>query len=137
MTVPACGGLHRGTDARAEIAIEPGDRGLAGVAAPEEILNESTVVRMAGVEVSLDRVGAPRAARDGVTASQSFGASQRVFPEQWQQPELHHNFCPHPVRQATGVTGGSRSRAGEKGEAPEAVRRSFAFSGKRRLSISI
>jgi hypothetical protein len=36
--------------------VEPGDRGLAFVAAPEELLQESTLAGMAVVDVSLDRL---------------------------------------------------------------------------------
>jgi predicted amidohydrolase len=76
------------------------ERGLAMVAAPEEILFESTVAGLTIVDVSLDRVRAMRAGRDGVGASSEFGAKQGVLGPQWQRPELYDTFYPRPLREA-------------------------------------
>ena len=75
-----------------------GERGLAMVAAPEEILFESTAVGRAIVDVSLDRVRAMRAGRDGVGASKTFAAKQGVTGPQWQRPELYDVIYPKPAR---------------------------------------
>jgi predicted amidohydrolase len=76
------------------------ERGLAMVAAPEEILFESTVAGFAVVDVSLDRVRAMRAGRDAVDASGNFAAKQGVLGPQWQRPELYDTFHPRPLREA-------------------------------------
>jgi predicted amidohydrolase len=73
------------------------DRGLAIVAAPEAILYESTVAGMGVVELSLDRVRALRAGRDGNEATADCGAKQGVLSEQWQRPELYDSFYPRPA----------------------------------------
>ena len=72
------------------------ERGLAMVAAPEEILFESTVAGFAVVDVSLDRVRAMRAGRDAVDASSNFAAKQGVLGPQWQRPELREKMYPRP-----------------------------------------
>jgi predicted amidohydrolase len=77
-----------------------GERGLAMVAAPEEILYESTAAGRAIVDVSLDRVRALRAGRDGVESSENFAAKQGVLSSQWQRPELHDLIYPKPLREA-------------------------------------
>lgn len=77
-----------------------GERGLAMVAAPEEILYESTAAGSAVVDVSLDRVRALRAGRDGVDSSENFAAKQGVLSPQWQRPELHDLIYPKPLREA-------------------------------------
>jgi predicted amidohydrolase len=77
-----------------------GERGLAMVAAPEEILFESTAAGMSIVEVSLDRLRAMRAARDEVGSAQEFGAKQGVLGPQWQRPELYDLIHPRPLREA-------------------------------------
>jgi len=74
------------------------ERGLAMVAAPEEILFESTAVGRAIVEVSLERVRAMRAGRDGVGASKTFAAKQGVTGPQWQRPELYDVIYPKKPR---------------------------------------
>ena len=66
-----------------------GERGLAMVATPEEILFESTAAGLTIVDVSLDRVRQMRASRDEVGSSSEFGAKQGVLGAQWQRPELH------------------------------------------------
>ena len=75
-------------------------RGLAMVAAPEEILFESTAAGMSVVDVSLDRVRQLRAARDEVGSSAVCGANQGVLGPQWQRPELYDTFYPRPLREA-------------------------------------
>jgi len=77
-----------------------GERGLAMVAAPEEILFESTVAGLAVVEVSLDRLRAMRVARDEVGSSNDFAAKQGVLGAQWQRPDLYDAFHPRPRREA-------------------------------------
>ena len=72
------------------------ERGLAMVAAPEDILYESTAPGRAIVEVDLDRVRRMRAGRDEVTSSKEFAAKQGVIGPQWQRPELHDVIYPKP-----------------------------------------
>ncbi len=64
------------------------DRGLAIVAAPEEIIYESTVAGTGVVDVSLDRVRELRSGRDGGGSSEKYGAKQGVLSEQWQRPDV-------------------------------------------------
>jgi len=73
---------------------EQTERGLAMIAAPEEILFESTTVTMAVLDVSLDRVRQLRAARDSGEASREFSAKAGVLSEQWQRPELRKAIYP-------------------------------------------
>lgn len=80
--------------------VEASDRGLALVAAPEEILYESTVPGMGVVEVGLDRVRSLRAGRDGVGSSVDCAAKQGVLSEQWQRPDLHDRIFPRPLPHA-------------------------------------
>ena len=75
-------------------------RGLAMVAAPEEILFESTAAGLSVVDVSLDRVRQMRAARDEVGSSAVYGAKQGVLGPQWQRPELYDVYYPRPRREA-------------------------------------
>jgi predicted amidohydrolase len=77
-----------------------GERGLAMVAAPEEILFESTAVGMAVVDVGLERIRAMRASRDEVGSSSEFAAKQGVLGPQWQRPELYDSFYPRALREA-------------------------------------
>ncbi len=77
-----------------------GDRGLAMVASPEEILFESTAPGLSVVDVDLERVRAMRAGRDQVGSSQNFAAKQGVLGPQWQRPELYDSFHPRPLREA-------------------------------------
>jgi len=77
-----------------------GQRGLAMVASPEEILFESTVAGMGLVDVSLDRVRQLRAGRDEVGSSAECGAKQGVLGPQWQRPELYDAIYPRPLREA-------------------------------------
>jgi predicted amidohydrolase len=68
------------------------DRGLAMVAAPEEVLCESTAAGMFTVDVSLDRLRDMRGSRDEVGSARGFAAKQGVLGEQWQRPDLHHRI---------------------------------------------
>jgi predicted amidohydrolase len=77
-----------------------GERGLAMVAAPEEILFESTAAGLTVVDLSLDRVRQMRAARDEVSSSAEFAAKQGVLGPQWQRPELYDVIYPKSVREA-------------------------------------
>ena len=77
-----------------------GERGLAMVAGPEEIIFESTAVGMSIVDVSLDRARQMRAARDEVGSSTDFAAKQGVLGPQWQRPELYDSIYPRPLREA-------------------------------------
>ena len=64
-----------------------GERGLAMVAAPEEILLEETGPGMFVVDVDLDRVRELRASEDELTAGRHQAAKAGVL-SQWQRPEL-------------------------------------------------
>jgi predicted amidohydrolase len=75
-------------------------RGLAMVAAPEEILFESTAAGMSIVDVSLDRLRYLRRTRDEVGSSANCAAKQGVLGPQWQRPELYDAFYPRPLREA-------------------------------------
>jgi predicted amidohydrolase len=77
-----------------------GERGLAMVASPEEILFESTAAGLTVVDVSLDRVRQMRASRDEVGSSADFAAKQGVLGPQWQRPELHDRIYPRYPREA-------------------------------------
>ena len=76
------------------------ERGLAMVAAPEEILFESTAAGLFVVDVSLERAREMRGSSDSVTSSVSYGAKQGVLGPQWQRPELRETMYPRPPRQA-------------------------------------
>lgn len=76
------------------------ERGLAMVAAPEEILFESTAVGLTVVDVSLDRVRYLRATRDEVGSSAQCAAKQGLLGAQWQRPELYDAIYPRPRREA-------------------------------------
>ena len=80
--------------------VEPTDRGLALIAAPEEILYESTVPGIGVVEVGLERIRSLRAGRDGVGSSADCAAKQGVLSEQWQRPELYDVILPRPLPRA-------------------------------------
>jgi predicted amidohydrolase len=75
-------------------------RGLAMVAAPEEILFESTAAGLSIVDVSLDRIRQLRASRDEVGSSMVCGAKQGVLGSQWQRPELYDAIYPRPLHEA-------------------------------------
>ncbi len=72
------------------------DRGLAMVAAPEEILFESTEAGMFIVDVDLDRARTMRATTDTLVSSQTYAAKQGVLGPQWQRPELRAAMYPRP-----------------------------------------
>ncbi len=76
------------------------ERGLAMVAAPEDILFESSAAGISMVDVSLDRVRYLRGTRDELGSSQNCGAKQGVLGPQWQRPELYDTFHPRPLREA-------------------------------------
>jgi predicted amidohydrolase len=76
------------------------ERGLAMVAAPEEIMFESTAAGVSVVDVGLERVRQLRASRDEVGSSAAYGAKQGVLGPQWQRPELHDTIYPRPLREA-------------------------------------
>jgi predicted amidohydrolase len=75
-------------------------RGLAMVAAPEEIIFESTAAGLSIVDVGLDRIRQLRASRDEVGSSMTCGAKQGVLGPQWQRPELYDAIYPRPLREA-------------------------------------
>jgi predicted amidohydrolase len=76
------------------------ERGLAMVAAPEEIVFESTVAGTTVVDVSLERIRVMRAARNEVNSSTDFAAKRGVLGEQWQWPELRERIYPSAPREA-------------------------------------
>ena len=61
-------------------------RGLAMVAAPEEVLFESTAAGLSVIEVGLDRVRYLRSTRDDIGSSVNCGAKQGLLGPQWQRP---------------------------------------------------
>jgi len=77
-----------------------GQRGLAMVASPEEILFESTAAGLSVVDVDLERVRYLRSTRDEVGSSQACATKQGVLGPQWQRPELYDTFYPRPLREA-------------------------------------
>jgi predicted amidohydrolase len=77
-----------------------GERGLAMVAGPEEILYESTIAGFATVEVSLERIRFLRSTRDEVGSSAQFAVKQGLLGPQWQRPELYDLIYPRPRREA-------------------------------------
>jgi predicted amidohydrolase len=74
------------------------ERGLAMVAAPEEILLETTAVGVSLVEVDLARPRLLRSSRDSVEASREFAAKAGVLGDQWQRPELYGSLRPAAAR---------------------------------------
>jgi predicted amidohydrolase len=76
------------------------ERGLAMVAAPEEIMFESTAAGMFTVDIDLGRVRALRSSTDEVGSARDFGAKQGVLGPQWQRPELIERIYPRPLREA-------------------------------------
>ena len=76
------------------------ERGLAMVAAPEEILFESTAAGLTVVDVSLDRARYLRATRDEVGSSAQCAVKQGLLGPQWQRPELYDLVYPRPLREA-------------------------------------
>jgi predicted amidohydrolase len=76
------------------------ERGLAMVAAPEEILLESTSAGMSVVDVSLERVRYLRDTRDVLGSSEQCAVKQGLLGPQWQRPELYDAIYPRPLREA-------------------------------------
>jgi len=76
------------------------ERGLAMVAAPEEIMFESTAAGLTVVDVSLERVRYLRATRDEVGSSARCATKQGLLGPQWQRPELYDVIYPRPRREA-------------------------------------
>ena len=77
-----------------------GERGLAMVAAPEEILFENIAAGFAVVDVSLERLRQLRASRDEVTSADSYAVKQGLLGAQWQRPELYDAVYPQRGRAA-------------------------------------
>jgi len=77
-----------------------GERGLAMVAGPEEILYESVAPGIGFVDVSLDRVRFLRSTRDEIGSSAQCAVKQGLLGPQWQRPELYHQIHPRPLREA-------------------------------------
>jgi predicted amidohydrolase len=76
------------------------DRGLAMVAAPEQILFESTIAGFTVVDVGLERLRYLRATRDQIGSSEQCAVKQGLLGPQWQRPELHDVIYPRPLREA-------------------------------------
>jgi predicted amidohydrolase len=76
------------------------ERGLAMVAAPEEIVFESTAAGLYVVDVSLERVRFLRSTRDEIGSSDRCAAKQGLLGPQWQRPELYDLIYPRPRRDA-------------------------------------
>jgi predicted amidohydrolase len=76
------------------------ERGLAMVAAPEEILLESTSAGTSVVDVSLERVRFLRGTRDVIGSSEQCAVKQGLLGPQWQRPELYDAIYPRPQREA-------------------------------------
>ena len=76
------------------------ERGLAMVAAPEEILLESTSAGMSVVDVSLDRLRYLRGTRDVLGSSEQCAVKQGLLGPQWHRPELYGAIYPRPQREA-------------------------------------
>jgi len=74
------------------------ERGLAMIAAPEEILFESTAVGVSLVDVDLERLRLLRGSRDTVDTSIQFATKPGVLSDQWQRPELYGALRTTPPR---------------------------------------
>jgi predicted amidohydrolase len=74
------------------------ERGLAMIAAPEDILFESTAVGVSLVDVDLARLRLLRGSRDSVEASREFAAKAGVLSDQWQRPQLYGGLRTAPPR---------------------------------------
>ncbi|MDH5749698.1 MAG: carbon-nitrogen hydrolase family protein [Rhodospirillales bacterium] len=75
------------------------DRGLAMVAAPEEILFESTKAGSYLIDVGLERIRDLRAQTDQVGSTKKNGAKAGLL-SQWQRPDLYDRFYPRKPREA-------------------------------------
>ena len=78
----------------------PSERGLAMVAAPEEILFESIAAGISIVEVSLERIRHLRSTRDEVGSADKYAAKQGLLGPQWQRPELYGASHPPKMPEA-------------------------------------
>lgn len=76
------------------------ERGLAMVAAPEEILFESMRAGLSVIDVDLERVRWLRANRDEIGGSGQCAAKPGVLGEQWQRPDLYDTFYPRRLPKA-------------------------------------
>ena len=76
------------------------ERGLAMVAAPEEILFESTAAGTSIVEVNLDRLRYLRSTRDEVGSADKYAVKQGLLGPQWQRPELYGALHPRTMPEA-------------------------------------
>jgi predicted amidohydrolase len=76
------------------------ERGLAMVAAPEEILFESTAAGLFVVDVGLERARELRGTLDAVGSAARYGAKQGVLGPQWQRPELREAIYQVPPKEA-------------------------------------
>jgi predicted amidohydrolase len=72
---------------------DSGQRGLAMVATPEDIIFETTAPGMFLVDIDLTRIRELRASRDDSTSSLTYGAKGGVL-SQWQRPEMYSRFFP-------------------------------------------
>ena len=70
---------------------DPGERGLAMVATPEEVVFETTLPGLFVMDVDLDRLRQLRTERDEVGSSSRNSAKAGVL-SQWQRPELYSKF---------------------------------------------
>jgi hypothetical protein len=80
--------------------LDRSERGPAMVAAPEEILLESTIAGMSVVDVSPERVRYLRASRDVLGSSEHCAVEQGLLGPQLQCPELYDAVHPGPLREA-------------------------------------
>jgi len=79
--------------------VDATERGLAMVAAPEEIILESTSAGTYMVDVSLDRVRELRGQTDQVQSKHKNAAKAGLL-SQWQRPELYDRFHPRAKPEA-------------------------------------
>lgn len=70
-----------------------GQRGLAMVATPEEVIFETTAPGLFLVEIDLARIRELRAMRDEPDSSKTCGAKSGLL-SQWQRPEMYRRFFP-------------------------------------------
>jgi hypothetical protein len=70
------------------------------VAAPEEIMFESTAAGLTLVDVSLERLRFLRSTRDVVGSSDQCAAKQGLLGPQWQRPEMYDAIYPPALRTA-------------------------------------
>lgn len=85
--------------------LREGDRGLAMVAAPEEILVESQAPGLFVVEAPLDRLRYLRATRDEVGSAERCGTKQGLLSPQWLRPDLYEALYRELRERMTDVVG--------------------------------